>query len=421
METRRDRITEIRVRGLRTLDDVTLPLDGLTVLIGDNGAGKSSLIEACEILRRVPNQNFLDELHGIHGGAFHLLRHGASRLALGARLVFHRAVDGLDQTYPLDYEVTFTAHGGSLAIERELLRFADAGEFPELALRGDDFLVSRHGSLATVNYPYPPGRDRIELRDDELALTHRRVASLQEWAATVAEALGRIDVHVPFEVLPQWVSRADDRRSAMRAPALVQPSPRLRRLGGNLVNALDQLRVDYDESRWTLAVDLARFALGDDLESLKLRPDPGGGAVSLWLKFRHRDEWLPASALSDGELAYLGFVALYLLDAERPLLAFDEPDLHLHPELLGRVVGFFETMAETQPVVLATQSDTLLDWLRDPVRAVRVCERDPQTRATRLRRLDAEAFAAWRERYRGLGDLRGNGYLSEVLRDESRR
>jgi predicted ATPase len=41
-----DRITEIHVRGMRTLADVKLSLGGLTVLIGDNGSGKSSLIEA---------------------------------------------------------------------------------------------------------------------------------------------------------------------------------------------------------------------------------------------------------------------------------------------------------------------------------------------------------------------------------------
>jgi predicted ATPase len=40
-----DRITELRVQGVRTLADVRLRLDGLTVLIGDNGSGKSTLIE----------------------------------------------------------------------------------------------------------------------------------------------------------------------------------------------------------------------------------------------------------------------------------------------------------------------------------------------------------------------------------------
>ena len=42
-------ITELRIAGLRTLADVRLSLRELTVLIGANGTGKNSIIEACEL------------------------------------------------------------------------------------------------------------------------------------------------------------------------------------------------------------------------------------------------------------------------------------------------------------------------------------------------------------------------------------
>jgi len=80
-----DRITEVHVAGMRTLADVKLRLDGLTVLIGDNGSGKSSLIEACEILRRAGSESFADDLQKIHGGVESLLRFGATQLELGVR------------------------------------------------------------------------------------------------------------------------------------------------------------------------------------------------------------------------------------------------------------------------------------------------------------------------------------------------
>ena len=76
-------ITELRIEGLRTIERIRLPLDGLTVLIGDNGTGKSSILEACEILRRATGPRFMDELHGMHGGLTSLLRQGAPRLLLG--------------------------------------------------------------------------------------------------------------------------------------------------------------------------------------------------------------------------------------------------------------------------------------------------------------------------------------------------
>jgi len=42
------RISEVRVKGYRCIDDLTIELDDLTVLIGANGAGKSSLLYALE-------------------------------------------------------------------------------------------------------------------------------------------------------------------------------------------------------------------------------------------------------------------------------------------------------------------------------------------------------------------------------------
>lgn len=405
-----DRITEIRIRGLRTIADLTLPLEGLTVLAGENGTGKSSILEACEILRRAAGPSFFDELHAIHGGASHLLRHGAATLELGVTIHAHRET-GLEgaRTHELTYDVTLGRPGSSFSISAETVRFTDAPP--------DVFLLRRAGGAASVNHAY--GTTPIDaLRDDELALLHPQVVSRQEWVATVAAALAAIDVHVPFEVVPQWITRAHDRRSATRSTIVLQPTRRLERLGANLANAYNAIRVDFDDERWHTTMDLVRLGLGDHVESVKLRPDPGGGSIALWIKLRNRDEQIPASALSDGELAYLAFVALYRLDSRRSLLAFDEPDLHLHPGLLARVADFFESLAEAHPVMIATQSDRLLDCLSDPAHSVRVCDLDPETRATSVRRLDAEALDEWLTRYRGVGELRSAGYLGQVLKDE---
>lgn len=78
-----DSIIRISVKGLRTLADVTLDLRGLTVLIGDNGTGKSSLIEACELLRLVASGSFHEDFFRTHGGTASLLRFGAPRIELG--------------------------------------------------------------------------------------------------------------------------------------------------------------------------------------------------------------------------------------------------------------------------------------------------------------------------------------------------
>lgn len=400
------RITEIHVEGLRTLADVWLKLDGLTVLIGENGTGKSSIIEACELLRRMASQDFMSEFYNPHGGAFALLRDGASVLRL--TVCFKATFPGEPSTL-IEYRVGLAREGAGVVIQEEHLRVAypDKPEALQVIQRRQRFaryfngmhLVPLEGLLPTT-----------------LALAGLGTSGPRHWAiAVVREALQAIDVHLPFEVLPSWAARAYSRKSEIRGSVLLQPADRLDLLGTNLVNVYYALREQSDRAYWDDTMDLLRLGLGGGFEEVRSAADSGGGAHAIAVKWRGRDQPMLASALSDGQIAFLAFVGLYRLPRSRSLVAIDEPELHLHPGLLARVVQIFEAMAEQQPVLLSTHSDRLLDAVSDPVAAVRVCElRD---NATQLRRLDADSLAAWLADYRGLGDLRSEGHLVDVLED----
>lgn len=398
------RITEIHVEGLRTLADVRLKLDGLTVLIGENGTGKSSIVEACELLRRLANQDFIGEFYNPHGGAFALLREGASEL----RLTIMFALEGpRGPSMKLEYGVSIARDGAGIVIDDEHLTDLSAGTSQVLLQRdrrreiywnGQQHVVGKSVSgtgLLLQRYRGEPG---------QLDITGQVLAALRS-----------IDVHLPFEVLPSWAARAYARKSEIRGSVLLQPAERLDVLGTNLVNVYYALREQSDRAYWDDTMDLLRLGLGAGFEEVRTAADPGGGAHALAVKWRGRDQPMTASALSDGQIAFLAFVGLYRLPRERTLLAVDEPELHLHPGLLARVVQIFEAMGEAHPVIVSTHSDRLLDALTDPVAAVRVCElRDG---ATELRRLDRAALDTWLTDYRGLGDLRSEGHLGDVLED----
>lgn len=396
-----DRIVELTVEGLRSIARLTLPLRGLTVLIGENGSGKSSIVEACEILRRAAGAGFFGELNAIHGGLFTLLRDGAAELQIGVR------VEGDGDEPPLRYQVSVSQVDlGHAQITGERLALGPGAHLP---------LIQRSQGAAKVYGP--GGLQPVTVEPTQTVLAAVGLFSPHQGITRMRAALENIEVHLPFEVLPTWAARAHDRRSAMRSPVLLQPAGRLERLGANIANAYHTLRMEFGEEHWRTTMDYVRLGLGDHVESVNARVDPAGGAIALWLKLSNRDRQLPASALADGTLAYLAFVALYRLRTTRTLLAFDEPDLHLHPALLGRVVSFFESMADDAPVLLTTHSDRLLDSLRDPAAAVRVCELD-EGACTGVRSLDAGALAGWLEEYRGVGELRSAGYLSSVVKPE---
>ncbi len=229
----------------------------------------------------------------------------------------------------------------------------------------------------------------------------------------VRDALRSIDVHLAFEVLPSWAARAYARKSEIRGSSLLQPAERLDLLGTNLVNVYFALREQSDRAHWEETMDLLRLGLGMQFEEVKSIADPGGGAHAMAIKWRGRDPLMSASALSDGQIAFLAFVGIYRLPRQRSLLAIDEPELHLHPGLLTRVVQMLASMSEAHPVLVATHSDRLLDALEDPAASVRVC--DLHGDAARLRRLDRAALGEWIGDYRGVGSIRSDGHLIDVL------
>jgi predicted ATPase len=83
MPPRQERIASVRVRGIRTAADTKLVCEPMTVLIGPNGVGKSTLIEALEILHKIPSSSdFIRALNDEHGGPLQLMRRGETEITL---------------------------------------------------------------------------------------------------------------------------------------------------------------------------------------------------------------------------------------------------------------------------------------------------------------------------------------------------
>lgn len=397
-----DRMTEIRVAGLRSLADVRLPLSGLTVLIGENGSGKSALVEAFELLRKMvcPGSFVNDWLFPIHGFDG-LLRSDANELTLGLR------IEGDEG--PLTYEVAIGRRDRVVRVVREVL---DVGPLPGHAT--PSHVIQRDLSSALlfdqaagklVPLPY--------LGPGELALTAFGKIPPRD-VGRVIDILTSGDVHVPFNVRAGWLGRELRIGLPMRAPATVQLAERLDRFGSNLTNCLIALKESRSQDEWRETIKRAREGLGADLVDIRMPPADSPGQVEVNIHFRSLVRPVPLSALSDGQLTFLGFVALTQLGRDRTFLAFDEPEQHLHPELQIRMLWMLQEAAEHHPVVIATHSDRLLDALDDPARSVVLCELD-ERRATRLFRPDRDALAKWLVRYSGVGALREAGYVRHAV------
>ncbi|KIG15737.1 hypothetical protein DB30_05307 [Enhygromyxa salina] len=383
---------------------MTLSLSGLTVLIGDNGSGKSSLLEALRIAQLVAGGKFMESLSREHmlGSA---VRADVGELKLdlrveagGHNLVYSMSVN------PAGQSITHEAIH-ELPIGLDLARGAASSSVarPLVVRSPEKFSVTDVGREQSVS----PLNTIFEY--------FGRAPDIES-VAIIREALEGIDVHLPFEVSATWAARAFGRGAGAREPQVIQPSDRLELFGANLANVYQTLK-NSGSDRWRETMELLGLGLGPELKDVLLTAVAGGGHLSLGLELRGRGR-VPAFHLADGQLTYLAFVALVQLERGRTLLTFDEPEQHLHPALLNRVMQLFEDASTRYPVILATHSDRLLDFLPDPATTVRVCELDAQYR-THLRKLDATQLDTWMRRYSGLGEIRAAGQLrSIILADE---
>ena len=137
-------------------------------------------------------------------------------------------------------------------------------------------------------------------------------------------------------------------------------------------------------------------------------PDPAGSRIS----FAIEDERFPArkiyaSEMSDGMIVYLCLLSLILHPHQRAVLALDEPDAHLHPSAVRRLMALAHEPAHRH-LIIVTHSNALLDELQDPAASIRIVENTRE--GARIRKVDAAALDNWHSEYT-LSDLRRTGLI----------
>ncbi|GMV39030.1 MAG: ATPase [Myxococcales bacterium] len=412
-----DRITRLRIKNVRAIESAEVELGHpLTALIGENGAGKSTVLECLELLRKAAEPTFMGQLHAVHRGMPGLLRVGAPGMELGIDIS-----DDEGNEPPLRYSIGLVPQGAGTVVHSERLAVGPVGTAarPLMALqrslvRAEMFDQSR-GKLVDV-----PAQ---VARPDQLVIGSFGSLPPQRAIERLLAVLRAIEVHLPWDTMPMWAVRTYQFSQTARTSTFLQPADRLSLLGFNLPNAWNELK-NRDSESWDHTMGLVRLGIGDWVDNVVLLTDAGGGNVSLAVTVRNpsggdipwngtRSGTIAAANLSDGQLAWLGFVALTQLNPSRSLLALDEPESHLHPSLLGRLFSLLANLPGGAPVIVSTHSDRVLELLGDPADALRVC--CLETGRATISRMDREELARWLDEFGDVGQIRASGYLHRVV------
>ena len=407
-------IHRLRVTGLLSFgpNGVDLPMEPLNVLIGPNGSGKSNFLEAIALLQAAP-RGIADPISRM-GGVDKWLWKGSETL----------------QSIGMEAELGYP-YGGVL---RHSIVLSDRSGRPEVIEERVESSDTHTNERVALSYyrPPPDGQAALEFAkaNAEAALEDSRRKILPgEWSAPRLAAryrTGAVDFAGEFHpeqsllsvaATPDypglWYLKEHYQRIRLFRNWSFGPYVELRK------NQSAHDRADFlNESGTNLALVLSNFP-GENKRQLvaalqKLYDDivdvnfpVVGGTVALFLEESGNRE-IPATRLSDGTLRYLCLLAILLHPEPAPLVAIEEPELGLHPDLLPTVADLLIAASKRCQLIVTTHSDVLVDALTETPESVVVCEKhDGQTS---MQRLDKDELRKWLEDYT-LGNLWSSGQL----------
>ena len=370
-------------------DGVDLELGPLNVLIGPNGSGKSNLLDVISLFQAAP-RNLSTPVRD-RGGIQDWIWRGDP----GATAILDAVVHNDAGQQPL----------------RHRLEFAAANQFFDLV---DERVENEHPYVGQDKtyffYRFQRGNPVIQVRDSD---SQRRLE--RDQVASDESILSQRNDPDSYPVLA-YLSRVYrqmrlyrdwhfGRNNVFRQP---QRSDVAR---GALSEDFSNLGVFLNRSRQFPSTK-ARLVKGlsdlyDGLSDFELNFDFG----TVQVFFQESDFAIPASRLSDGSLRYLCLLSILLDPEPPPLIAIDEPEMGLHPDLIHKIADLLVDASNRTQLVVTTHSEILVDALHDRPEAIVVCEKHEGQ--TTMERLDASKLAVWLEKYR-LGDLWTSGQLGGV-------
>jgi predicted ATPase len=391
-------LTRLSVKNFRLLRDVTIDVEPgkPIVLIGPNSSGKSSVLQVLDLLSRCASVGLEKGLQSLGGGEA-VVTADTSEMTVEVDLFRDQSM----LRYGFRYTVTSFDY-----IDGEWL---DA--YPQGRIQEPIRLLSREDENLWLWNSSEKSKDEqpIDLEEevDRLSFEFIKQKRLYPELEALREGLAGIQIYDGFLTTPLWSRDAREGRLSPFDSALLSPVPRIDRRGLNLVNALYDLQNNHHEA-WDELLDAFRAEFPFVLR-LEFPADPAGGRIALgWRDRRYPGERLQGHQMSEGMTSYLCLLAAVLSPAPAAAIAFDEPDAHLHPSAMRRIVHLLEKASERSAVFIATHSDRFLDYLSDPAGSLRICE--PGDGGVAVRTLDRDTLDEWRKDY-SLLELRERGHL----------
>lgn len=380
------RITGLRLTAFKSFQDIVVPLEPLTLLVGRNGSGKSNALDALEVVSRLARGDEVrDAIEGnrrdagpVRGGIDGCPPHGSDTFTLGVTLL---TADGeqvrLDVTVQVRPQVQIVAERLCHEVDDRWRTLLESAE-----LVGDRADID--AAIWNGNRGRNPRRTfrSSHLLTSQLPLRVAGKTQSEEYVlAVAAETMAVLGGVFHLDPVPHLM------RGYVPEQDVV-----LRRTAENLSAAVARLK-HGDRDRFAALLDVVKALPEYEVRSLELGRS-GFGDVMIALKERRgrSSVAVPAKQMSDGMLRMLAIATALLTGGgglaiepgaqERAgalMLVIEELENGLHPSQAAALLQLIGEQARAQgfQVVLTTHSPALLDALAGQQhRSVIVIQRD---------------------------------------------
>jgi predicted ATPase len=336
-------LSRLVVQGYRSVRALTLALGPVTVILGENGTGKSNLYHAVKLLQHAA-MGRLSRALADEGGMPSVLWAG-ERDRGPVRLVVQATVDAW--TYHLALGLPQGGHSLFVLdpeVKEERLEIPVPKRKRPLALleRGCASATMRDEQGATDTYPF------------QLAIGESVLSQL-------SDPRRYPELHTLREIFLRWrfvhQFRTDPEAPA-RQPAFPVRTWRLAEDGRDLPCALQTVVENGQDQLLSELVDEA-------FPGCRLEIQDIGGRLALAWSAPGLRRPLSGQELSDGTLRYLCLAAALLSPQPPPLLALNEPENSLHPSVLPALARLCEHASRKSQLWVTTHSAELARHLED--------------------------------------------------------
>lgn len=355
-------ITTLAVHGYRSLREVVLPLDRLTVVTGANGVGKSNLYRAFQLLADTASGRFVGSIAAA-GGLSSVLWAGPEQIS-GAMRRGEVPIQGTAaRKAPISLQLGFTADDDDLGY------LIDVGlPVPGLTMFARDPVIKRE--LIWVGPVLRPAATLLQRTargvrvTDEAGPDVRLELGLPPWASVLDELVDPI--HRPELTAVRDLVRGwrfyDGFRVDPDAPArLPQVGTRTEVLAGD-GHDLAPAVATILESAWEHPF---RRAIADAFDGTEVAVADHGGRFELELHQPGLLRPLTGRELSDGTLRYLLLAAALFSPRPPGLMVLNEPETSLHPDVLPALTRLMVRAADRTQLVVVTHARPLVAALTD--------------------------------------------------------